>query len=75
MLKCVYLLFVISVSLFLASCTDESSTSPSGAEDKKEIMPLAVGNEWEYTRYYYDTSGIVINKGIARISCYRAGYY
>ena len=56
MSKFVYLLFVVVAGLFIASCSDESSTAPT-KEEKKAIMPLAVGNEWEYGITIHDEGG------------------
>ena len=54
MSKFVSLLFVVAVGLFIASCSDESSTEPSGGVQSSDIMPLTLGSEWIYEIAYYE---------------------
>ena len=52
MQKFINILFILTACLFILSCSDDSSTAPA-KEEKKEIMPLTVGNEWEYGIDFY----------------------
>jgi hypothetical protein len=50
-----YLLFILT-SLLIYNCSE--STGPD--DSLNELIPLKIGNTWNYTRTVYDSSGIVL---------------
>ena len=50
-----YLLFILTV-LLIYSCSE--STEPDNSIN--ELIPLKIGNTWNYSRTVYDSSGFVL---------------
>ncbi len=41
-------ILIVAIALFLVSCGDDDSGSPTAPSDYTPMMPLDVGNEWHY---------------------------
>jgi len=55
-MKSITLLILVS-SAFVMSCDSSSGTS-----NTREIIPLSLGNRWEYTNTYYDSNSSVTGR-------------
>ena len=56
--KAVSLSLILLVLLFLFNCSD--STEPT-IDEPTELIPLKIGNSWDYILTHYDSNGTIIN--------------
>src|SRR5687768_2078366 len=50
-------LLILASSAFVLGCDNSSNTSST-----REIIPLSLGNRWEYTNIYYDSTSTVTSQ-------------
>src|ERR1700722_2261900 len=61
------LLSVLIIVIFFA-CSKNNNNSSAPPANPNELMPLAVGNFWQYTKITYDSSGSPVDTSLDEIN-------